>query len=223
VIPDATDLQPVQMADPSQPLPADMAPSLLPLGETDTAPEYSLLGQYLNSYILVEKDRKLLIIDQHNAHERVNYDKLKSKNSGDPGMGIAPLFPVIIELTPGEIRRFTPRMRGILKEIGFDIRKLSGNSIDVKSYPWFVEEQNIRDIIVSVLHLEVQSPKIKEKVIADIACRNAIKVNHALEPMEMKTLVDDLLRTGNPYFCPHKRPIIKELAIEDIEKMLKRR
>ena len=205
---------------PPEPGIAGPSPPLLPLAP---AASYSLLGQYHDSFIVVQKDRKLLIIDQHNAHERINYEKLIRMSREEKGMGIAPLFPVIIELTPAESRNFTQRIQGILKNIGFDIRRLSGNSIDVKSYPWFVEEGNIRDIIVSVLHLQLGEHPENGKIFADIACRNAIKVNHPLQPAEMKTLVDDLFATQNPYFCPHQRPIIKEWTLEDIEKMLKRR
>lgn len=186
-------------------------------------PEYLLLGQFHNSFILIEMDSKLLIIDQHNAHERIHYEKLLKQYKDEELISIAPLFPIIIQLTPAENRNFGREMQILLKDIGFDIRPLSGDSIDVKLYPWFIEDRKIKDIIISVLHLEYNRDQMFEKVISDIACKNAIKVNHKLYEEEIRTMIIDLFNTSNPYFCPHKRPIIKELSLTEIEKMLKRK
>jgi DNA mismatch repair protein MutL len=196
--------------------------SLLPLSGQD-GEVFKLLGQYRDSFIIVEKDSKLLIIDQHNAHERVNFDRLNKFHEQMNTEVASPLFPIIIELTPAESRSLTPQIEEVLKKVGFEIRKLSGNSIDLKTYPWFVEEKNIKDVIVSVLHMENRGSDLYTKVIGDIACKNSIKVNHSLDEVEMKKIITDLFKSSNPFFCPHKRPIIKEFSFEDIEKMVKRK
>ena len=78
-----------------------------------------------------------------------------------------------------------------------------------------------------MIHMNVNSKEdeadFEDEILAEIACKSAIKVNHRLYPDQMKTIVKNLFNTTNPYFCPHKRPIIVEFTLEQIEKLLKRK
>jgi len=185
--------------------------------------DFTLIGQYKNSYIIVEKDEELLIIDQHNAHERINFDKLKKDFHETRVTSVSPLFPVIIEFSESEIARLNESKNQILEKIGFEMEPLSRNSFDIKKFPQIVEEQNIKDSILSIIYLKKDEINFEDKVLSIVACKSAIKVNHKLYPEEMKKIVRDLFKTSNPYFCPHKRPIIIKFTLKDIEKMLKRK
>ncbi len=185
---------------------------------------FYLIGQYRNSYILVEKEGDLLLIDQHNADERVNFDRLKKQYRENKVTSISPLFPIIIELTPSEVSRLDEKKNELLRKVGFDLRPLSGHSFDVKAFPQVLDERSIKDAILKIIHLpEEEGMNFEDKVLAEIACKSAIKVNHRLYPEKMKALVGDLFESTNPHFCPHKRPIIIEFTQEKIEKLLKRK
>ncbi len=186
---------------------------------------FYLLGQYKNSYIIVEKDEALLIIDQHNAQERINFDRLKTQYQEDKIAAISPLFPIIIELTPSEISLLDDTKKKLLERMGFDIQPMSANAFDVKRFPQILAEKNIKDTILTILQLQEgeDQAKFEDQVLAEIACKGAVKVNTRLHPEQMKSIVNDLFDSTNPHFCPHKRPIIIDFTLEQIEKLLKRK
>lgn len=187
--------------------------------------EVIIIGQYKHSYIIIEKEGVLMIVDQHNAQERVNFDHLKKEYNQEKVMSVSPLFPVIIELTPSEAAMMDDRKMEILKKAGFRLEPLTGNSYDIKSFPQVLDEPSIKDAVRTVIHMKDKddAPDFEDSVLAEIACKSAIKINHKLYPAQMKTIVDNLFKTENPYFCPHKRPIIIEFTLEQIEKMMKRK
>jgi hypothetical protein len=189
--------------------------------------DFFIIGQYKNSYILVEKNNDLLLIDQHNAQERINFDQLKKEYREDKVLSISPLFPVIMELSPSETAGLDDRKCKLLEKAGFRLESLGGNTYDIKSFPQVLGEKNIKDAVRTVIHLNVESKEdetgFEDQVLAEIACKSAIKINHKLYPDQMKTIVKNLFNTGNPYFCPHQRPVIVEFTLEQIEKLLKRK
>lgn len=185
--------------------------------------DFILIGQYRNSYILVEKKGELVLIDQHNAQERINFDKLKKQYQENNVASISPLFPIIIELSPSEAGQLNDEKKKLLEKIGFRLEPLSGNAFDVKSFPQVLEEKSIRDALLEIIHMQEGEVNFEDRVLAEVACKSAIKVNHKLYPEQMRVIVANLYQTGNPYFCPHKRPIIIEFTLEEIEKRLKRK
>jgi DNA mismatch repair protein MutL len=185
--------------------------------------DFIIIGQYMNSFIVAEKEKELLIIDQHNAQERVNFDRLKREFKENRVTSISPLFPVIIELTPSDASKLDSRKKEILEKTGFQIEPLSGYSFDIKAFPQILGEKSIKDAFLEILHLEEEREDFEHKVLAKIACKSAIKVNHKLYPDQMKTIVKNLFLSDNPYLCPHKRPILINFSLEQIEKLLKRK
>lgn len=185
---------------------------------------FLLIGQYRDSYILVEKDEELLIIDQHNAHERIRFDRLKQQYRNRKVVSISPLFPLVLELTASERLLLEGEKNDLFDEMGFEIRPLSANSFDVKRFPRILEERHVREVIVRILHLKKEEQAgFEDRVLSEIACKGSIKVNHKLHPQEMVELVRDLFKTSNPHFCPHKRPIIIGFSLDEIEKKMKRK
>lgn len=209
--------------DPAAQSQSDSQQSQLFAGHFREEEEFILIGQYRNSYILVEKNGELVLVDQHNAQERINFDKLKKQYQENNVASISPLFPIIIELSPSEAAQLSEEKKSLLEKIGFRLEPLSGNAFDVKSFPQVLEEKSIRDALLEIIHMPEGEVNFEDKVLAEVACKSAIKVNHKLYPEQMRVIVANLYQTGNPYFCPHKRPIIIEFTLEEIEKRLKRK
>jgi DNA mismatch repair protein MutL len=214
--------------DPQAPRPGqpdDFQQTQLFSGQFLDEEDFTIIGQYKNSYILVEKDGELLIVDQHNAQERVNFDLLKKEYNQGSVASVNPLFPVIIELTPSEASMLDQQKLDILEKTGFRLEPLTGNSFDIKAFPQVLGERSIKDAVRTIIHMKDKEDEanFEDSVLAEIACKSAIKINHKLYPDQMKTIVRNLFNTTNPHFCPHKRPIIIEFTLEKIEKMMKRR
>ena len=186
--------------------------------------DFRVLGQYQNSYIVVEKNAELLIIDQHNARERVLFERLKTGYQAGNAASAQALFPLLLELSPAERLALDENKLAFFKKSGFDIRPLSGAAVEIKAFPQFLAEAEIKETVRAVLQ---QPPgdalQAEERMLAAMACRNAVKVNQRLQPEQQRALVKDLFACENPHFCPHRRPIIVTLTLADIEKQLKRR
>jgi DNA mismatch repair protein MutL len=187
--------------------------------------DFRVLGQYLDSYIVVERQGELLVIDQHNARERVLFERLQAGFRSAAAPSAQSLFPLLLELSPAESAALDEARLELFRKAGFDIRRLSGAAIEVKAFPPFMSEGRIRDSVRASLR---ESPAgdeagVEESFLASLACHDAVKVNQRLHPDEMRALVRDLFACANPHFCPHRRPIVVALSLEEIERRLKRR
>jgi DNA mismatch repair protein MutL len=185
--------------------------------------DFRVLGQYQNSYIVVQKNGELLIIDQHNARERVLFERLKTGYQAGNVAAAQALFPLLFELSPAEKLALDEEKLAFLKKSGFDIRLLSGAAVEIKAFPQFLVEAEIKETVRAALQQPGDDLPAEERMLAAMACRNAVKVNQRLQPEQMRVLVKDLFACESPYFCPHRRPIIVTMTLADIEKLLKRR
>ena len=185
--------------------------------------DFRVLGQYKNSYIVIEKNAELLIIDQHNARERVLFERLQNGYQTGNVASAQALFPLLLELSPAERLALDEEKLAFFKKSGFDIRLLSGAAIEVKAFPQFLAEAEIKETVRAALQQQSDDLPAVERLLAAMACRNAVKVNQRLQPEQQRALVKDLFACENPNFCPHRRPIIMTLTLADIEKQLKRR
>ena len=182
-----------------------------------------VLGQYRNAYIVAEKAGELILIDQHNAHERVIYDRLRRQVGERRVESASPLFPMLIDLSATE-RELLEEKADILAELGFELEPLGGVSVAVRRYPRLLAEADVADALREALEpdeKEVESGG--DLSLAGVACKAAIKVNQALSLEEMQRLADDLYACENPEFCPHRRPIVVHITLEEIEKRVRRR
>jgi len=183
------------------------------------------LAQVLNTYIVAQNGSKLILIDQHAAHERILFDKLKEKdNLGSQNL----LIPESLELKRDEFEAAEKHLN-IFRAVGFDIESFGKNSFLLRAVPYVVGNLNPKelfsDIISELLNFgrSDQIEKVKDKLKALLACHGATKAGDSLSFPEMKRLLLDLERTENPATCPHGRPTMVEISKEDLEKMFKRR
>lgn len=181
-----------------------------------------VLGQYLNLYIVVADKEGIRIIDQHNAHERILYEKFVGIERREWPRAFS-LFPLLIDLTPSQKLSFE-ESREQLEEAGYRVEAMGGSTFAIKEYPDLFKEEEARDIFLELLE-EMKDDRIENKkntILATLACKTAIKAGEVLSFEKMTYLVDELSKTKNPSLCPHGRPIQVKIDRTTIEKGLKR-
>lgn len=175
--------------------------------------------QFHNSYILAETQTALIIIDQHAAHERIIYEKLKKKENV---LSQKLLFPLVIKFSPNDAV-FIESIINELEKIKFEISSFSSNTIIITSVPSILNKMTKEKFleIIESIKSEKESD-IYENILKSIACKAAIKVNKKLSSEEMEQLIADLFRCNVPYYCPHGRPTLIKISLDEIEKMVGR-
>ncbi|MBC8180277.1 DNA mismatch repair endonuclease MutL [candidate division KSB1 bacterium] len=183
--------------------------------------ERANIWQINNQYILSEIKSGLIIIDQHVAHERILYEKaLKDFEISNPASQQL-LFPHVTELTPDEYSYLTDILP-FLEKIGFVIKGFGGNTVVIEGVPSGMKisspETILNEIIDEFKQNRSSSLDIRDNVAKSYSCKMAIKKGEPLTLEEMNNLIDQLFATQSPYFCPHGRPVIINLSIEELDK-----
>ncbi len=183
--------------------------------------DYKIIGQLFNTYIIIEKDEKMLLIDQHAAHERINYENLAgSLNVVRQTL----MFPETVSLSTREsavLKENTEKM----SELGFDISEFGNNEFIIREIPEHMLEENIQNTVAEIIQLMTQNSDPNEwysRALFTVACKSAIKANHTLSEAEMRALCDRALFDEKIRTCPHGRPIIISFSKKYIEKEFKR-
>jgi len=181
------------------------------------------LGQLDESFIIATDDEGLLLIDQHVAHERILFDKYRALEASRRPESQQMLIPETFDLTPAQAAAFD-HVAEELETYGFELMRLSGRTVAIKSTPADLPASEARNVLAEVLDT-VDSEKrgaarasLRDEIAASLACHAAIKVNMPLAPEKMRWLIDRLLTTSSPTTCPHGRPVILRLATQDILK-----
>ncbi|MFA5517274.1 MAG: DNA mismatch repair endonuclease MutL [Desulfuromonadales bacterium] len=187
----------------------------------------TLLGQYRRSYLLCQDGDDLVLIDQHAAHERIGFERLKKEYRDGVLERQALLFPAVIE--------FDYRESALLKEnlaelarLGFELEPFGGRSLALKTIPRLLgeidSERLLREVAEELAAVGKSSAveSAIEKVLAVIACHGAIRANRSLSPPEISSLLDALDQVDFKISCPHGRPVMKRLSIGEIERMFRR-
>ena len=195
--------------------------------------QYKLLGQYQETYLLIEQADGLLFIDQHAAHERILYEKftqdLKQQNQASVET-INLLFPVVLNFTPTDILILI-ECHNLLKTYGFLIEQFGEQQIIIQSTPVFFKNGDFKKLLAELLvaahdinHLEKELfwQELNKLFKAKIACKSAIKSGDILTHEQMYSLLDELENAPNRLTCPHGRPTLWLLDLKELEKKFKR-
>ena len=181
-----------------------------------------VLGQYLDMYIVAAAPDGLLVIDQHNAHERVLYEKYLELDLRKGWPQKIPLIPILLDLSPAQVVNLE-KDRAVLEEAGFRAEEMGGRTYALTGFPDIFESDEARNAFLELLDESRDEVGHKrERILSALACRTAVKAHEPLTRDKMQFLVDELFRTSNPSLCPHGRPIIVRLGQDEIEKGLKR-
>ena len=188
--------------------------------------KHRIIGQLFNTYWLIEFENKLFIVDQHAAHEKVNYERLikKLRNNENCSQDIYP--PIVDSLSNAEAKYVTKYDENFLN-VGFTIEHFGGLDYTISTVPMELLSQNPADYFHEMLDelMEGKNSKETETVnlkIATMACKASVKGNMHLSVFEADKLISELLTLENPYNCPHGRPTIISFSKYEIEKMFKR-
>jgi DNA mismatch repair protein MutL len=194
---------------------------------TLAADEINPIGQLHNSFIIAADRAGLLLVDQHVAHERILFEQhwraLRSKRIEVQRL----LIPETIDLTPAQTSAFD-QLLPELEENGFELGRLSGRTIAIKSVPAMLAAGAAQSLLLELLDAVEEDRKglsldeLRAEIAAGLACRAAIKINMTLAPEKMRWLIDELLKMENPATCPHGRPIILRITAREIEKGFQR-
>ncbi|MBC8044847.1 MAG: DNA mismatch repair endonuclease MutL [Rhizobacter sp.] len=184
------------------------------------------IWQLHNKYILTQLKSGLMMIDQHVAHERILYERALSVMASNVPNSQQLLFPQKIELKPWEYE-IMETIKSDLERLGFSLRMFSGRSVLIEGIPPDVRrgaEEKILQEMLEQYHDYAETLKIesRDNVAKSYACRSAIMAGDKLSQWEMSVLIDQLFATSMPYVCPHGRPIIIKLSLEELDRMFGR-
>lgn len=189
---------------------------------------FKFLAQVFNSYLLIETDQGLKIVDQHNAQERILYERFYAEYNKKDKASQSLLLPVKIELSAEE-REIVRQYENQIKEIGIDFSDFGNNTILIQEVPVLLKNMPTRNIIEELIAELAEAGKAKsaaevqKDMLEYLACRSSIKAGQPLTKEESIQLIKDLYKTENPYRCPHSRPVMINISREEIEKGLGRK
>jgi len=183
---------------------------------------YTVLGQWLRTYIIVSAGEELWLVDQHAAHERVLYDRMRKDQTPENTQPL--VIPVSLSLPASKMEVLENNLE-TLRGYGFNLDVLGYNSVVIRSVPSSVSgrEAEALDRVLEVLaEGRTEDGSLGEKVWTALACKGAIKAGTCLAPEEMSRLLTDWLSCDDYHHCPHGRPTFMVLTVKEVEKKLKR-
>lgn len=186
-----------------------------------------IIGQLFDTYWLVEYNDRLFIVDQHAAHEKVMYEKLKKQFEKKEFTSQAISPPIVITLSMREAD-VLERFKEQFTKLGFEIEHFGGAEYSICGVPGNLYRLNTRDVLIEML--DELTDGISERAttdvildkIASMSCKAAVKGSQRLSLPEMEQLMKDLMQLDNPYNCPHGRPTLIVMSKYDIERKFKR-
>lgn len=203
------------------------APQPAVIGDGAIIAKLRAMAQLHFTYIVATSHTgALVLIDQHAAAERINYEKFQAMAKTSTYQ-VTPLVPLLIELKPSEARLLDESKITALEETGLTLVPFGINTYQVTQIPiWareYDERQYVEGLVDQIIHLEkIDILALRDEAIATKSCKRSLKANQSLSMTEMQKLIDDLLKTENPFSCPHGRPTMIEFSQYELEKMFKR-
>ena len=191
-------------------------------------PPYQFVGIAFKTYIILTMKDELYILDQHAAHERIMYEKVKknyfSTSQKDSQLM---LLPDVITLNNRDMGIYRDN-KEMFEKAGFIIEEFGENTVKIVGVPSFCLNFNNREIFLETLDgintvARTAKQEVEDKFLATIACKAAVKANMALTREEVEKLMEQLLKLPNPFSCPHGRPTVIKMTKNDIEKKFSRR
>lgn len=195
--------------------------------QSDFLEDIRIIGVLFSTYILLEsiESKKLFIMDQHAAHERVLYEKFKEEFESENIVIQNLLAPEVLELSNMETEYVIDNIN-TFKKLGFIVEEFGQNSVIIRGVPLLFGKPQMKSFfleLVDVLKSNIKSGyEVKLDKIMKIACTKAVKGGDRITNIEIKNLIEQLKKVKNPYTCPHGRPTIIEISKKDIEKEFKR-
>lgn len=187
--------------------------------------QFRIIGQIFDTYWIIEYQDALYIIDQHAAHEKVNYERMM-KNYREKKINAQMLYPAIVVNLSAKEAGILEKNLDVFARLGFEIESFGGNSFKINSVPdnlyQIASDRLFTEILDQLTEIGDVSPESIPEKIASMSCKAAVKGNSMLSPKEADALIDELLTLENPYNCPHGRPTIIKMTKYDLDRKFKR-
>lgn len=185
-----------------------------------------IIGQAFSTYIILQHESELILIDQHAAHERVKYEYIKTKYFNNESFSQMLISPIVIDLTNQEAK-FLENEVDYFEKLGFIYESFGNNSIIVRSVPDIFDVVSVKESFLQVLDFVMNSnitdyKRVTDDTLYTIACKAAVKANKKLDELEIKNLINQLSIIEKPFTCPHGRPTVIKITKHELEKMFKR-
>ncbi|MGH9399119.1 MAG: hypothetical protein ACRD00_02030, partial [Thermoanaerobaculia bacterium] len=190
-------------------------------------PEILAIGQHRESYILASGPEGLLVVDQHAAHERILYERIRDRIASGRVLSQRLLLRQLFEATPEEVETLSARWED-LQAAGFEIEPMSGRSYAIASLPAEATDREpsdtLREALAALAEMGTgEAEQRRDRLAASLACRSAVTIRYHLAPEEIRRLLQDWVKTSDRFTCPHGRPVVLSMTEEDLEKYFKRR
>ncbi len=226
-LPKAAVQRPVEPAVPAEPIPAPepVSPPSPPLLEEDGQEiPWHIAGELFHTYIMVEQGDKVLLIDKHAAHERMNFDRMRAEDYSP--MSQILLSPVVFTPAPEEHALLLEHLEE-LDRVGFEVEDFGGGSLAVRSIPDYLEMGDIESALTEIagklaLTGATGLQERRDEILHTMACKAAIKGGWQSAPQELERAARAVM-AGEVKYCPHGRPVAVELTRTELEKQFKRR
>ena len=184
-----------------------------------------VFGALFNTYILIEYEDQLLLVDQHAVHERLLYDKLMREHEGTPIIGQELLVPIIVDVTNAE-QRLLEDNRDALESVGIVVESFGERDVAVRTIPVILGEAQTKDFIRDVIDElgNGHDPAFEKKrsALLQTACKHAVKGGEALTEEELRSLLDTMIEQKVTPTCPHGRPLVVSISHRELDKKFRR-
>jgi DNA mismatch repair protein MutL len=216
-----------RLTPPRTPVPAPPVLPASPAPAEKKPPEIVVIGQYRESYIVASGPEGLLVIDQHAAHERILYERLRGRIASGRVLSQRLLMRALFEATPEEAETLAAAFED-LSAAGFEIEPMSGRSYAIAALPAETTNRDPGDTLHEALAALAEpgsgdGEERRDRLAARLACRSAVTIRYHLAPEEIRHLLSDWVKTEDRFTCPHGRPVVLSMTEEDLEKYFKRR
>lgn len=187
--------------------------------------QFRIIGQIFDTYWIIEYQDALYIIDQHAAHEKVNYERMM-KNYREKKINAQMLYPAIVVNLSAKEAGILEKNLDVFANLGFEIESFGGNSFKINSVPdnlySIASDRLFTEILDQLTEIGDAAPESIPEKIASMSCKAAVKGNSMLSLKEADALINELLTLENPYNCPHGRPTIVKMTKYDLDRKFKR-
>ena len=193
---------------------------------TDEKIPFKYVGQVFDTYIIAESMGKMLLVDQHAGHERLYFEEFLEDYKNKEFQSQVLLIPAVVKLDPVAYQTASENIE-FFKELGFELDLFGDSDIVVRMTPYIMEEHIIKDTVTEIVSLLTNNrvdvkKELYEEALHTMACKRAVKGNHALSQKEAESLLERLLALKDINTCPHGRPIMIEMSKYQLEKQFKR-
>jgi len=185
--------------------------------------QYSIVGQFKKTYIIIEQEHELIMVDQHGAHERIIYERLLQQPES-PSVQL--MFPHMVKLSSTTISQLHQHQY-LLQQHGIATEPFSDHELIITATPVGMQAAAAEEIVRMLSDLcqekvALSSSTLAEKIMSSKACKTACKAGDTLDMQQMQTLLKELMITNNRFSCPHGRPTMWNMSLKEIEKHFKR-